>query len=66
MPTSTALCRTHATEVFDVIADWREYDGFFYTIFHARYEEFDLNRRNMGHWLGIARSFDLRTWQFPG
>ena len=48
------------------IADWREHDGFFYTIFHARYEGFDLNRRNMGHRLGIARSSDMKTWEFPG
>lgn len=48
------------------IADWREHDGFFYTILHARYMESDPENPNMGHWLGIARSTDLRTWEFPG
>ena len=45
------------------VADWRNLDGHFYGIFHSRMTP--KSKQNMDHWLGIARSKDLRNWQFP-
>ncbi len=46
------------------VADWRERDGFFYGFFHAR--EVPHVVLNMSHRLGVARSCDLKHWEFPG
>ncbi|MFP4106176.1 MAG: hypothetical protein ACLFVU_08805 [Phycisphaerae bacterium] len=46
------------------VADWRELDGHFYGVFHSRIVPEP--KQNMSHWLGIARSRDLETWEFPG